>query len=555
MLDFDLGDHVFPVSTSSTQAQRFFNLGLNWCFGFNQEEGLACFKVAAAIDPECAMLHWGIAYAAGPFYNMPWRDFSKVEAVECTLFCRSHIDKALALSENISGLEAALIDALDKRVQKPHVVSPSEFESWDTAYANAMRQVNIRFPGQLDVMALFVEAMMTRSPWNLWNVEKGRPTEGADTIEAIAICQEAIRLADQLDMTQHPAILHLHIHLLEMSPEPEQAMDSADRLGQLGRDAGHIHHMPGHIYVLCGEYQRAKAASEKAITADQKYLEYAGPYNYYTTSRCHNLHLMMYTCMHLAQFESALSAAEEICRNLMPDIIKLKNKPFIMHTMEGYFSMKMHVLIRFGKWQEIINAAMPDNAELYCVSTSMHHYAKTVAYAATKQFIEADQEKTLFYESLHLIDQNRRFFNNPALQTLGVGEKMFLGELEYHKQNYEVAFEHLRNAVKRCDALHYSEPWPWMHPPRHALGALLIEQGYYDEAEQVYRDDLGLSRRVPRCAQHPNNVWALHGLVECLKFRNAKDEIVRYQAHLDRAMSYADVKIDSSCNCRGMMNH
>ncbi|MBT5624356.1 MAG: hypothetical protein HOJ76_02000 [Proteobacteria bacterium] len=501
------------------------------------------------------MLHWGIAYAAGPFYNMPWRDFSKVEAVECTLFCRSHIDKALALSENISGLEAALIDALDKRVQKPHVVSPSEFESWDTAYANAMRQVNIRFPGQLDVMALFVEAMMTRSPWNLWNVEKGRPTEGADTIEAIAICQEAIRLADQLDMTQHPAILHLHIHLLEMSPEPEQAMDSADRLGQLGRDAGHIHHMPGHIYVLCGEYQRAKAASEKAITADQKYLEYAGPYNYYTTSRCHNLHLMMYTCMHLAQFESALSAAEEICRNLMPDIIKLKNKPFIMHTMEGYFSMKMHVLIRFGKWQEIINAAMPDNAELYCVSTSMHHYAKTVAYAATKQFIEADQEKTLFYESLHLIDQNRRFFNNPALQTLGVGEKMFLGELEYHKQNYEVAFEHLRNAVKRCDALHYSEPWPWMHPPRHALGALLIEQGYYDEAEQVYRDDLGLSRRVPRCAQHPNNVWALHGLVECLKFRNAKDEIVRYQAHLDRAMSYADVKIDSSCNCRGMMNH
>jgi tetratricopeptide (TPR) repeat protein len=264
---------------------------------------------------------------------------------------------------------------------------------------------------------------------------------------------------------------------------------------------------------------------------------------------------MMYACMHLAQFEAALLAAEEICKNLTPDIMKLKNKPFIMHTMEGYFSMKMHVLIRFGKWQEIIDAAMPDNAELYCVSTSMHHYAKTVAYAATKQFIEADQEKTWFYESLHLIDRNRRFFNNPALQTLGVGEKMLLGELEYHKQNYEAAFEHLRDAVQRCDALHYSEPWPWMHPPRHALGALLIEQGHYDEAEQVYRDDLGLSKRVPRCAQHPNNVWALHGLMECLRFRNAKDEIVRYQDHLDRAISYADVKIDSSCNCRGMMTH
>ena len=553
MLDFDLGDHVFPVSTSSTEAQRLFDLGLNWCFGFNQEEALACFKAAAAVDPDCAMLHWGIAYAAGPFYNMPWVDFSEAEAVECTLFCRTHIDRALALSANISGLEVALIEALDKRIQKPHIVSPREFESWDTAYANAMRRVNIRFPDQLDVMALFVEAMMTRSPWNLWNVESGRPTEGADTLEAIAICQEAIRLADQSGAAQHPAILHLHIHLLEMSPEPEQAMDSADRLGQLARDAGHIHHMPGHIYVLCGEYKRAKAASEKAIAADKKYLEYAGPYNYYTTSRCHNLHLMMYTCMHLGQFEAALSAADGICKNLTPDIINLKNKPFIMHTMEGYFSMKMHVLIRFGKWQEIIDAAMPDIAELYCVSTSMHHYAKTVAYAATKQFIEADQEKTRFYESLHLIDRNRRFFNNPALQTLGVGEKMLLGELEYHKQNYEVAFEHLRDAVQRCDALHYSEPWPWMHPPRHALGALLIEQGHYDEAEQVYRDDLGLSERVPRCAQHPNNVWALHGLMECLRFRNAKDEIVRYQDHLDRAISYADVKIESSCNCRGMM--
>ena len=553
MLDFDLGDHVFPVSTSSTEAQRLFDLGLNWCFGFNQEEALACFKAAAAIDPTCAMLHWGIAYAAGPFYNMPWGDFSEVEAVECTLFCRSHIDRALALSANTSNLEVALIEALDKRVQKPYIVSPREFERWDTAYANAMRRVNTRFPDQLDVMALFVEAMMTRSPWNLWDVESGRPTEGADTLEAIAICQEATRLADQSGVPQHWAILHLHIHLLEMSPEPEQAMDSADRLGQLARDAGHLHHMPGHIYVLCGEYERAKAASEKAIAADKKYLEYAGPYNYYTTSRCHNLHLMMYTCMHLGQFEAALSAADGICKNLTPDIINLKNKPFIMHTMEGYFSMKMHVLIRFGKWQEIINAAMPDNAGLYCVSTSMHHYAKTVAYAATHQFIEADQEKKFFYESLHLIDRNRRFFNNPALQTLGVGEKMLLGELEYHKQNYEAAFEHLRDAVARCDALHYSEPWPWMHPPRHALGALLIEQGYYDEAEQVYRDDLGLSKTVPRCAQHPNNVWALHGLMECLKFRNAKDEIARYQAHLDRAMSYADVKIESSCNCRGMM--
>lgn len=550
MLSFDLGTHRFEVSTTSPQAQRLFDQGLSWCFGFNQEEGLACFKKALEHDPGCAMLHWGAAYAAGPFYNMPWGDFCEAEAVECTAFCRGHIEQSLALSGTATALEKALINALSERVQKPHIVSRPDFDRWDDAYADAMRQVNVDFPDNQDVMALFVEAMMTRKPWHMWNVRTGLPTEGADTFEVARICEYAIALADRYGQPQHPAILHLHIHALEMSPEPERAMGSADRLGGLCPDAGHIHHMPGHIYVLCGEYEKAKIASEAAIQVNRKYLSYAGPYNYYTTARCHDLHLMMYTCMLLGQFEPAMAAAEEICENLTPDVIDLKEKPFIASTMEGYFAMQMHVLVRFGKWQEIIDAAMPERPMLYCVSTSMHHYAKTIAHAALKNFEQAELEKDAFYASLQNIPLGRKFFNNPALQTLGVGEKMLLGELEYHKGNYAVAYAHLRESVQRCDDLHYSEPWPWMHPPRHALGALLLEQGHFAEAEEVYRADLGLNDVVPRCAQHRNNVWALHGLVECLKHRREETELPKLQGLLVIALSKTDLPITSSCCCR-----
>ena len=329
ILDFDLGSHSFEVSTVSADAQRLFDLGLNWCFGFNQEEGLTCFKKALEYDPTCAMLHWGIVYAAGPFYNMPWIDFSEPEAAVCTSYCRSYLDKATALSDVTSPLEKALIEALSQRIQKPHTVSQSEFDAWDDAYAHAMRQVNVDFPDNQSVMALCVEAMMTRTPWRMWDVKTCLPPKGADTYEAIRLCEYAIGLAGQSDEEHHPAILHLHIHLLEMSPEPERAMDSADRLGGLCPDAGHIQHMPGHIYLLCGEYEKAKTASEAAILVNRKYLSYAGPYNYYTTARCHDLHLMMYTCMLLGQFEPAMAAAEEICENLPPDVIDLKDKPFI----------------------------------------------------------------------------------------------------------------------------------------------------------------------------------------------------------------------------------
>lgn len=550
MLSFDLGSHSLPITTLSTLAQKYFDQGLNWMFGFNQDEALACFKEALVHDPNCAMAHWGCAYAAGPFYNMPWVDFSISEAQSCTAFCHEHLTKAQELKTGITSFEADIIQAAASRVQQPHAVTQIEFDKWDTDYAAALRKVHLAHPNDLVVIALLIEALITRTPWRLWDVYTNRPPVGTDTYEALALCQQAIAHCEASGRPQHPAILHLHIHVVEMSDSPEQALLSADRLEPLSPDAGHIHHMPGHIYVLCGQYDKAKACSEKAIIADRKYLAYAGPYNYYTTARCHDLHLMMYACMFLGQYAPAWAAAKEICATLTPDVINLPDKPFIASTMEGYFSVGMHVLIRFGKWQKIIDLPMPKDPELYVVSTAMHHYAKGVAHAALKNFAVAEQERIAFHASLKRIPKSRRFFNNTALEALAIGEKMLDGELEYHKGNHTKAYAHLRESVRLCDSLEYSEPWVWMHPPRHALGALLLAQGHYDEAEEVYRTDLGLNDKIQRCAQHRGNVWALHGLVECLHWRGETDELPEFEVLLREAMSKTDVPITSSCCCR-----
>lgn len=547
---FDLGSHTRPITTTSPDAQAWFDRGLNWCFGFNHEEGVTCFRKALEHDPRCAMAYWGISYAAGPFYNMPWCDFSPDEAATCTKLCHDHIRKAQSLAANVTPAEAALIAALSARFQADHPVPQAEFDRWDDAYADAMRAVYRAYPEDLDVIALFAEALMTRTPWKLWNVRTNQPAERADTLEALNALETAIELCQTRGAPPHPAILHLHIHVLEMSATPERALASAQALANLCPDAGHMNHMPGHIYVLCGLYNEARIASEKAIRADRIYLEFAGPYNFYTTSRCHDLHLMMYTCMFLGQFQPAIAAAQEMCATLSRDVLDVAGKPYLAMTMEGYYSMMMHVLVRFGKWQQIIDTPMPEDPQLYCVSTSMHHYAKGVAHAALGEIAAAEAQRDLFHASLARIPEGRKFFNNSARSVLAIAEAMLDGELEYHKGNHQIAYDHLREAVRRDDGLAYSEPWAWMHPPRHALGALLLEQGHVGDAEQVYRTDLGLTDTLQRCAQHPDNVWSLHGLAECLRARGASGELAQLVPKLDAAMALTDTPITSSCCCR-----
>ena len=547
---FHLGTHTRPIVTASSEAQRWFDLGLRWCFGFNHEEGVKCFQRSLACDPDCVMAHWGVAYGTGPFYNLVWRDLGDSEADNVTRAAFHHVQLALALSAGREDAERRLVEALQRRFQKPHRVAPEEFDRWDDEYAAAMRRVHYDYPADHDIMALLIEALMTRTPRRLWDVKTGLPARNADTVEALAACERSMVMADRQGIPQHPAIVHLHIHLLEMSNEPERAMRSADVLSTLCPDAGHMNHMPAHIYVLSGDYDKAKIASEKAIRADDMYAPFGGPFDFYITARCHDLHLMMFTCMFLGQYSPAVAAAEKIRGILTKDILGLRDRSKLVMTTEGFYSMKMHVLVRFGRWREIIDEPAPDDPGIFVVSIPMHHYARAIAYATLKDFARAETERDLFRLTKSAVPPSRRFLSNFAGDTLAVGEAMLDGEVEYHKGNHEEAYEHLREAVRRDDNLSYTEPWAWMHPPRHALAALLMEQGHYAEAEEIYRDDLGLSGRIQRCAQHPDNVWALHGLVECLQRRKDELELPTLASKLAAALAKADVPITSSCMCR-----
>jgi tetratricopeptide (TPR) repeat protein len=547
---FDLGSHSRTISTASPQAQRWFDLGLNWCFAFNKAEGVKCFRKALEFDSACVMAHWGIAYGSGPFYNMTWRDHSEEEANRAAGTACEHIRMARALARHATELENRLVETLACRVQEPHAVAPEAFDRWDDDYAADLRRVYRQNPDDRDVAALFVEALMMRTPRRLWDVKTGLPAENSDVVEALEVCERAIDLAGRDGAQQHPAVVHLHIHLLEMSNEPERAAGSAVALAALCPDAGHMNHMPGHVHVLCGEYEKARIASIKAIAANDRYLAYAGALTPYTTACAHDLLLMMHACMFMGRYRDSLDAAGKLRGLLTREVLSVKGRPRFATSLEGYYSMTLHVMVRFGRWQEIIDAPLPDDPELYLVSTAMHHYAKGVAHAALKRFPEADAERRLFHESLGRIPSDRKVFNNTARSILAVGEKMLDGELEYHRGNHERAYAHLREAVHRDDNLEYLEPWPWMHPPRHALAALLAEQGHYGEAEPIYRDDLGLSGAIQRCAQHPDNVWALHGLAECLRQRGEADELAIVQRKLAAAMALADVPITSSCMCR-----
>ncbi|RFB78494.1 hypothetical protein [Methylovirgula sp. 4M-Z18] len=547
---FNLGTYRRAITTQSAEAQRWFDIGLNWCYGFNHDEGIKCFERALAADPDCAMALWGIAYAAGPYYNLTWKEHGPVEAKKATHLCFDHVQRALALAHRASDVEQRLIAALACRFQKPHPVSPEEFECWDDAYAAEMRRVYYAFPDDHDVMALFVEALMMRTVRRLWNLKTGVPTPNSDALEALAICERSIALADQAGVPQHPAILHLHIHLLEMSPMPERALRSADVLGEMCPDAGHMNHMPGHIYVLCGDYDKAKTASEKAVRANDLYLAYTPNPTSYLLSCCHDLHLMMFTCMFLGQYGSALWAADKVRQLVTREAVTIPDRPKLTWTLEGYHAMKSHVLVRFGRWRDIIDEPETAEPELYVVTAALQHYAKGVAHATLRQFDAAEKRRDAFLTHMRRIPLERRFLSNPTRDSLAVGAALLAGELSYHQGRHEEAYRHLRRAVELDDNLSYTEPWAWMHPPRHALAALLLDQGHVDEAEQVYRDDLGLSDKVQRCTQHPDNVWALHGLVECLKRRGEREELAVYQPKLTAALAKTDMVISSSCLCR-----
>ena len=412
-----------------------------------------------------------------------------------------------------------------------------------------MRAVYKAHGDDLDVCALFAEAIMNRTPWQLWDLVTGKPAEGADTLEAVDVLETAFRELDHKGANRHPGLLHMYIHLMEMSPHPERALKAGDTLLDLIPDAGHLVHMPTHVDVLCGHYQNVVARNSAAIVADRKFLERAGPMNFYSAYRCHNYHFKVYGAMFLGQYAPAIEAAEEMIRTLPAELLETGSPP-MADWLEGFVPIKQHVLIRFGKWAEILEQPLPEDQELYCVTTAMMRYARTVALASTGEVEAAAAERQAFLAARDRVPESRMLFNNTCLDILEVGEAMMTGELEYRRGNFDQAFAHLRRAVELDDGLPYDEPWGWMQPVRHALGALLMEQSRLGEAEAIYRADLGLDGALRRPCQHPENVWSLHGLHECLRRRGETVEAALIKQRLELALARADVPIEASCFCR-----
>ena len=551
---FDIVTTSRPIATSSPDAQIWFDRGLAWTYGYNHEEAVLCFRKAQACDPDCPIAWWGIAIASGPFYNMPWDWFGAAEAAEATAICHHAARHAVAASRNASASERALINAIAKRFPKDHPVPSAEFARWEQDYADAMREAYRAHPDDHDVVALFAEALMTLTPWKLWNTRTGEPARGAATLEALGVVEKALLQRDAQGLPPHAGLLHMHIHLLEMSTRPERALGSADMLVGIAPEAGHLEHMPSHIYALCGQYHPAIDASARAIAADRKYLSHAGTAMFYTTSICHDFHMMMYAAMMAGRLVPALGAADEMCALITPELLVVQ-KPHMAVTLEGYCSTRMHVLIRFGRWKDILAEPPPPDRDLYCVTTAMYHYARGLAHAALGRIDAAGNEREAFAAAVAHVPEHRLCFNNQARRILRIAEAMLNGELAYRKGDVEIAFDHLRDAANRDDDLYYTEPWSWMHPPRHALGALLLEQGRIDEAVDVYRADLGYDNTLDRCSRHSENVWALHGYAECLERLGRTHEAATAARRARHALAKADQPIAASCFCRTTSEH
>ena len=542
---YDLGPYTRKITAAGPEAQLWFDRGLNWLYGFNHAEAIACFKKALEHDPDCAMAYWGISYAAGPNYNLPWYLYDPAGKAAALATAYDALQGALARIERASPVEQALIRALPARYPQREAVEDQA--PWDAAYADAMRSVFHAYRDDLEVREVFVEAIMNLTPWKMWDLKTGGVAEGAGTLEAMEVLDSAFR--DFPRAWDHPGLLHLYVHLMEMSPFPQRALRAGDRLRDLVPDAGHLIHMPTHIDVLCGHYRDVLVYNHKAIVADRKFLAREGALNVYALYRTHNHHFAIYGAMFLGQYGPAMAAAQELIDTTPEELLRIPSPP-MADFVEGYLPMKQHVLIRFGKWREIIAQDLPADRTLYCSTTAMMLYAQTVAHSALGHIAEAEKTRAAFMEAKPRVPESRRVHNNTVRDLLEIAQAMLDGELEYRRGNHEVAFTHLRRSVELDDALPYDEPWGWMQPTRHALGALLLEQGRVAEAEAVYRSDLGLDGKLSRACQHLDNLWSLHGLHECLTRRGEAVEAALIKQRLELALARSEVPVKASCFCR-----
>ncbi|GIZ36549.1 hypothetical protein CKM354_000002000 [Cercospora kikuchii] len=491
------------------------------------------------------MAYWGIAYSIGPNYNKAWKLFDKEDQLISTRKANEAIFQALQLTGNATSAEQGLIRALAARFP-PNNDSPDDFACFDRAYADAMRPVYQACPEDVDVAALFAEALMCMTPRSLWNLDTGEPT-GDHVIEARQVIEAAFTSAKGFN---HPAHCHLYIHLLEMSPFPELALPAANRLRGMVPEASHMLHMPTHIDAALGDYRRGIRSNEQAIIADDKYFAMTNNSIFYQVYRVHYVSAKLYSAMMSGRLQDSIAAADKLDKIITHELLTT-TKLNMANWVEAQLGSRAHVLIRFGRWEDILRLELPADQRLYSATTAVIHYAQGIAFSALSRIQEAEESQQKFEIARSMVPSGR--FNSPPVRQndiLGVASAMLAGELEYRKGNFDKAFETLREAARREDNLAYSDPPPWMQPVRHALGGLLLERGRIEEAERVFRENLGLAEDYPRRKAKLNNVWGLHGLHETLLRAGARAEAKMIQPTLDAALEFADIEVKVSCYCR-----
>ncbi len=524
------------VTTSSSDCQMWINCGVLCTYGFQREEAILCFEKALGFDCNCAMAHYFIAYNHAADYNNPdGMDY-------CAGFKESQIALHMVEHSSISDWERALIEAQVHRFCWP--VFSKSFQELHKNYANAMRPVYLKY-GQdhIDIAAFYAESLMMLAPWALW-------TTPPDVKPAIAETEELVAVLEKGFKKNHPGVCHYYIHVMELSGTPEKALPAADALRYQFPEQGHLLHMPSHIDMWVGQYKKAVETNKYAVAADEQYKSKSGRDNeIYKMFRMHNYHFTVWACMFDGQYATAMEYAEAAEQQLDHEAVtcKVGDIPLGSMYLESFASLPWHVLVRFGQWEAILSHPVRSEDDVYPGTIATSYYARGVAFAVLGKLKEAEEERKKFFAALQNKALEKCFFFKNVMHDpehhcgiLDVAEAVLNGEVEYHKGNFEKAFEHLHLAVERDNNLAYDEPWGWMVPARHVLGALLLEHGDAVAAEAVYRQDL---------KQYKNNLWSLLGLYQALKQQQKMEEAESVHTLFEEASARADIRIGASCLC------
>lgn len=508
----NLGSYHRGITTASPLAQRYFDQGLRLVYAFNHGEAIRAFTEATRRDPECAMCYWGIALAYGPHVNAGMDSAAGVAAYQS-------LTEARRRAAGAAPVERALIEALAARYAP---VPPAERAHLDSAYATAMGKVADRYPNDLDVATLYAEALMDLSPWNYWTRD-GRPRPGTET---------ALR---QLEKTlardpNHPGACHYYIHAVE-ARMPEKAVECAERLAALMPGAGHLVHMPGHIYIRVGRYADAIEANVHAVHADESYIEGARPQGLYPIGYYpHNYHFLAFASTMMGQSARAIEAAWKTAEKTDPEVARMAP------PIEPYITYPLLTLVTFGRWDEVLQAPVPP-ADLP-FSVGLANYARGVAFAAKGRWAAADAALDTLQRIAGTTDPRyvAAGWVTPKA-VLDIATHALMGEIATRRGELDAGIAHFREAAALEDGMLYVEPPDWYYPIRHSLGAALLKAGRAAEAERVYREDLD---------RFPKNGWALYGLAAALRAQGKTAEARAVQAEFDQAWAEADVRLTAS---------